>query len=124
MFAIIKNNQLIWFTDYKPTEENMNFDKLIKGNFDTNKNYKYEDWIVIDITPIRETPKEPTNEEKLIEIENNLLILSSKITWLKQLIENKLNTEDDLILLENLSLQAKELAGQRKILKNTLLTNI
>ena len=138
MFYYLKKWQIFISNEIK--DNNIECEKIIES--------KIKDWVLLEwkIISYKETkeyiknkekmeefsknefieiiPKEPTNEEKLTEIENNLLILSSKITWLKQLIVNKLNTEDDLILLENLSLQAKELAGQRKTLKNTLLTNI
>ena len=104
-----------WDINYYWEWEEININLEDKNKLET-WDYKYIWWGLV---------KQKSFYEKQIKsLENNLLILSSKITWLKQLIENKLNTEDDLILLENLSLQAKELAGQRKTLKNTLLTNI
>ena len=118
MYAIIKDNQLIWFTDVEITQENMLFDELIEWDFDTNKNYKYEEWVIVDITPLPIIPIEPTKEEQLQEVEKNLLELSWKITGLKQLIENWLNTDDDLVLIDELWVQARELAEQRKILKS------
>lgn len=114
MYAIIKDNQLIWFTDYKPTQKNMSFDKLIEWDFDPQKSWKFENWEVIEniITEIKKT-----NEEKISEIETKLFDLSKQITWLKQLTENELHTEDDIVLLEKIQLEAKDLAEQRKILK-------
>lgn len=118
MYAIIKDKQLIWFTDQEITQENMLFDELIEWDFDTNRNYKYEEWVIVDITPLPELQKEKTNQEKLQEVEKNLLELSWKITGLKQLIENWLNTDDDLVLIDELWVQARELAEQRKVLKS------
>lgn len=119
MYAIIKNNQLIWFTDIEITQENMLFDELIEWQFDTNKNYKYEEWVIVDIIPLP-VSTEITKEEQLLQIEWELLSLSSKITWIKQLIENWLNTDDDLVLIDELWEQARELAEQRKELKSNI----
>lgn len=46
MYAIIKNNQIIWFSDEQITEENMEFDELIEWDFDTQKQYIFENWEV------------------------------------------------------------------------------
>ncbi len=42
MFAIIKDEKLIWFSDYEITQENMLFDNLVQWDFDSTKSYKYE----------------------------------------------------------------------------------
>lgn len=47
MFAIIKNKEIIWFSDYEITQENMSFDSIIEWDFDTNKNYLFKNWEVI-----------------------------------------------------------------------------
>lgn len=39
MFAIIKNNKIVWFSDSKISLEDMKFDKLIEWNF--NQSLKY-----------------------------------------------------------------------------------
>lgn len=50
MFAIIKDNKIIWFSDTKITNKNMKFDKLIEWNFDIQKNYIFENWNIIEST--------------------------------------------------------------------------
>lgn len=75
MFAIIKDKKLVWFTDYKPTQENMSFDEIIEWDFDINRNYKYEDGVIVDITPLppvkteEEIKQEKISEYKKIETE-------------------------------------------------------
>lgn len=49
MFAIIKDDKLIWFCDYKITEENMKFDNLIEWDFDTSKIYEFIDWEIKEV---------------------------------------------------------------------------
>lgn len=48
MFAIIKNNQIIWFTDNKITKNTMLFDELIEWDFDTQKQYIFENWNIVE----------------------------------------------------------------------------
>jgi hypothetical protein len=52
MFAIIKNKEIIWFSDVKVTEENMVFDKIIEWSFDTQKKYIFIDDKIIDTSQI------------------------------------------------------------------------
>lgn len=44
MFAIVKDNKIVWFTDKKITKKIMLFDELIEWNIDINKNYIFENW--------------------------------------------------------------------------------
>ena len=48
MFAIIKDKEIIWFSDYEITQENMSFDYLIEWNFDTSKIYILKNWEIIE----------------------------------------------------------------------------
>lgn len=90
MYAIIKDEQLIWFTDYKPTQKNMLFDEVIKGDFDLNKNYKYENGVIVDITPI---PAEKTPEE----------IKSEKINLFKEIKKEAVQKRSEYLTAELLS---------------------
>jgi hypothetical protein len=62
MFAIIKNEQIIWFYDKKPTKEMFDFDLFIQWDFDNSKQYIFKDWIVIE-----KTDDTITKKRKLIE---------------------------------------------------------
>lgn len=87
MFAIIKDKQLIWFTDYKPTQKNMLFDEVIEGDFDVNKNYKYEDGVIVYITPI---PSEKTPDE----------IKTEKIQVFREIKKEAISTRSEYLTAE------------------------
>lgn len=48
MFAIVKNEKIIWFTDNKITKDTMLFDELIEWDFDIEKQYIFENWNIVE----------------------------------------------------------------------------
>lgn len=68
MYAAIKNNTLISITDYKPTEKNFLFDKLIQWDFDTNKSRIFKDWEI----------KENLIIERVLTIEEQIAQIKAK----------------------------------------------
>ena len=77
MFAIIKKNQITWFTNEKlKKEENMLFDELIEWDFDINKDYEFKNWEVLEvgiIEKLKVIEKEQIISEyqaKMLEIQN------------------------------------------------------
>lgn len=67
MYAIIKNWQLSGFTDVEITEENMSFDELIEWDFDTTKNYTFDNWEVIENIEIIDKKQKDIDLFKSIE---------------------------------------------------------
>jgi hypothetical protein len=68
----------------------MLFDEVIKGDFDLNKNYKYENGVIVDITPI---PAEKTPEE----------IKSEKINLFKEIKKEAVQKRSEYLTAELLS---------------------
>lgn len=48
MFAIVKNEKIIWFTDNKITKDTMLFDELVEWDFDIEKQYIFENWNIVE----------------------------------------------------------------------------
>ena len=48
MFAIVKNEKIIWFTDNKITKNTMLFDELIEWDFHIEKQYVFENWNIVE----------------------------------------------------------------------------
>lgn len=95
MYWIIKNNQLVWFADYEPKKENMLFDEIIKWDFDLSKNYKFENWKIIENTEIVKQ-KEMTVEEIKEEILKQLWELKQIKDWLELVWEDTIEIETNI----------------------------
>ena len=93
MYAIINNNELIWFTDKKITKENMIFEKLIEWNYNLKENnYLFENWQIIEIN-IEKQKLEAKKQEilkqlwQLKEIKEGLIIMDEDTTEIDLKIE-------------------------------------
>jgi len=60
MFAIIKNKEILCFSEEKITKKSMDFDEIIEWFFDLTKQYIYENWQVLE--------KQKTIQEQINEI--------------------------------------------------------
>lgn len=132
MYAIIKGNQIIWFTDKKITEENMLFDKLIEWNFDTSKNYILESWEIKENIQNKELILE--NRKKEIKQKYQALIFAKysltdqlnmsneavQITALVQFEKRDFTDEETLKLLE-IQEAKKWIDEQRQLCQNEIL---
>lgn len=113
MFAIIKNNEIIWFSDEKITKKNMLFDKLMEWNFDTTKQYIFENW---------EVKENKVNEKQTLENEKEKILkelaeLNWYIEWAKKLKEMWVFDEDDELELVWYETKAQELITKRAEIK-------
>lgn len=109
MYAIIKGNQIIWFTDKKITEDNMLFDKLIDWNFDTSKNYIFENWKIIEnleniknekINNIKQKYQNMIFQKYSLTDQLNMSNEAFQITALAQFEKRDFTEEETLKLLE------------------------
>lgn len=140
MFAIIRNGQIMMTSDNMVSSDNWeviklpenfwnwkkvkSFKKLDKSEKDFETKEEFQEYLEkFDFEIILEDDEiflKQEKENELVSLEKNLLTLNSKIVWLQSLIDNELNDDDDLITLENLQTEAKELAEKRKELKKSL----
>ena len=105
-YAIIKNNEILCFSDIIPEKENMDFDETIKlkNNYSYKNDYIYIDWKIIEkIKPEfdEENIKQKEIEQKefrkkVILVE--LWVLKNEKDWLELMEED--TTEIDLKIEE------------------------
>lgn len=96
MYAIIKNDSLVWFTDYTPTDENFVFDELIEWDFDTNKIRKLENWRIV----------EDCNIENSEQCKNHCIIeKSKKVLEIEKEIRSLWDTKTTSTFLKNVNTQ-------------------
>ena len=137
MFAIIKYDTLIWFSDFEITKENMDFDFLIEGNFDTNKSYIFENGEVkekriytpkelktlelgatVDENGDIEISEEIELKIELASIEEILKSSKTRYTELKEMWEMRSNAEE--IEFQALETWKNTLLARRKQILDSL----
>ena len=113
MYAIIKNNQIIWFTNEKITQKNMSFDKLVEWDFDNSKKYILKNWKIIEDIEYIETLK--------IQKINDIKQKYSSIIFAKYSLTDQLNMSNEALMIntsaniEQRAFTEKELARFQEI---------
>lgn len=114
MFAIIKDDKIIWFTDQIITKENMVFDNLIEWIFDPQKNYKFVNWEVVEASIIIDEKQIMINE--VISLWKQGEELRSKYLSAELLPDSELKTETLRILKEKWDLVMTQYIEKQSIL--------
>lgn len=114
MYAIIKDEIIIWFTDKKITEKNMIFDYLIEWSFDIRKNYNLVDGKIIENLPILNEKQTIIDEIK--ELWKQGEELRSKYLSAELLPESELKTETLRVLKEKWDLVMTQYIEKQNIL--------
>ena len=102
-FAIIKNEEILYFSEEKPNIEDLEFDEIIdlQEDYDYKKDYKLVDW-EIKIKIKDEFNLSLINQNKKTEILTKLWELKNRKDWMELLWEDltEINLEIDNLKLE------------------------
>ena len=99
-FAIIKNNEILYFSEEKPEDLECNEIIDLKEDYDYKNDYNFVDWKIIKT--IKKEFQEKTLWEKKLEIITKLWNLDIQKRWLELLWEDltNINLEIDNLKLE------------------------